>query len=370
MKVLYVSKSAVVAAHRDKLCWLKEHVDLQVVVPDRWAGPAEPADDGVAVTALPVLFPGRHHLHLYRGLGGAIERFGPDLLHVDEEPYSAVTLQSALHAGRRGLPFVFFAWQNIPKRYPPPFNAVRASVFRRAAGGIAGSEAAAAVLKHFGFGGPLAVIPQMGVDPTLFRPDPEARQEMRRALDLPPDTVLVGYLGRLVPEKGVDLFLDALSGVPGVHAVVGGQGPELERLRARAAREDLRGRVSFAGQVPSLEVPSWLAALDVLTLPSRSTPRWKEQFGRVLIEAMACGVAVVATESGEMPAVVGDAGILVPEDDTEALGRALHSLATDADRRGNLACLGRSRVTGHFTQERVIENTLDFYDEVLAAEAM
>ena len=139
MKVVYVSKASVVAAHRDKLRWLARQVDLEVVIPDRWHGPPEDLDasNGVRLTTLPVLFPGRNHFHLYRGLGAVMDRFQPDLVYVDEEPYSAVTLQCGLAARRRGLPFIFFAYQNIEKRYPPPFQSLRRWVFKRAVGGIA-----------------------------------------------------------------------------------------------------------------------------------------------------------------------------------------------------------------------------------------
>src|SRR5207244_2622460 len=103
----------------------------------------------------------------------------PDLVHADEEPYSAVTGQIAALCGARRIPFVFFGWQNIDKRLPPPFGALRRSVFARAAGGIGGTERAALVLRRGGYRGPLAVIPQMGVDPKRYHPDADARTRVR-----------------------------------------------------------------------------------------------------------------------------------------------------------------------------------------------
>ncbi|HSR43174.1 MAG TPA: glycosyltransferase, partial [Longimicrobiales bacterium] len=146
MKVLYVSKASRVAAHREKLRVMAERVDVTLVTPERWGGtPWEPApfDRTLEIRRLPALLHGHNHLHAYRGLGRLLEAGDVDLVHVDEEPYSLATLQAVRKARGRAVPAVFFAWQNIDKDLPPPFTALRRRVYRRAAGGIAGTEAAA-----------------------------------------------------------------------------------------------------------------------------------------------------------------------------------------------------------------------------------
>ncbi len=92
------------------------------------------------------------------------------------------------------------------------------------------------------------------------------------------------------------------------------------------------------------DVPRALAEIDTLAAPSLTQPHWKEQFGRVLIEAMACGVPVVGSDSGEIPQVVGDAGLIVPEGDVAALRAALLHLAEDSSLCERLAHAGRARV--------------------------
>ncbi|MEQ8329174.1 MAG: glycosyltransferase family 4 protein [Longimicrobiales bacterium] len=362
MRVLYVSKASRVMAYRDKLTALAARVDLHTVVPDRWPGvvdePADPAHP--TVECLPVRMAGHNHLHWYRGLGGVMDRVAPDLVHADEEAYSAVTLQVARLCAARRLPFVFFAWQNLAKRLPPPFGLLRGHVYRRAAGGLAGTAAAARVLRDSGFRGPVAVVPQMGVDPERFRPDPAGRTRRRTALGVGPGACLVGYVGRLVREKGVDLLVDAVAAVGDVHAVVVGDGPEAEALRRRAAGAGVGERITFTGGAASADVPGWMAALDVLVLPSRTTPTWSEQFGRVLVEAMACGVPVVVSDSGEMAGVAGPAGSVVPEGRADALAQALRTLLDPGlrEERGRIA---RARVLELFTQERVAADTVAFY---------
>ncbi|HET7322141.1 MAG TPA: glycosyltransferase family 4 protein [Longimicrobiaceae bacterium] len=369
MKVLYLSKALVVAAYRDKLNALAREADVVAVAPRRWgAHAAEPATPGAATLRLRrAWLHGRNHLHGYPGLGGLLDRERPDLVHVDEEPYSLVTFQAVRLCRARGIPALFFAWQNLDKSPPPPFGALRRSVFSSVAGGIAGTESAARVLREAGFTGPLAVVPQFGVDERTFHCDPRARCRGRRELGLEDSDFLVGFGGRLVPEKGVHLLVRAVATLPGVHLSLAGEGPERERL-ARLAREmGAADRIHFRGHLPSAVMPAWLAALDVLALASLATPRWSEQFGRILVEAMACSVPVVASRSGEMEQVVGDAGVLVPEGDEPALRAALERLAADPGARRRLADAGRERVLAHFTQTRIATETLCFYRQILAA---
>jgi glycosyltransferase involved in cell wall biosynthesis len=87
-----------------------------------------------------------------------------------------------------------------------------------------------------------------------------------------------------------------------------------------------------------------MSCCDALVLPSLTTPRWKEQFGRVLPEAMACGVPVIGSTSGNIPAMIGDAGIVVPEGDAGAVAAALRSLEESPERHARLAAAGRRRV--------------------------
>ncbi|MBX6364984.1 MAG: glycosyltransferase [Gemmatimonadetes bacterium] len=370
MRVLYVSKALVVAAYREKLRALAREVDITAVVPRRWGTePVEEGDAGVAILRCDAWLHGRNHLHVYPGIAGVLDCLRPDLVHIDEEPYSAVTLQLARACRRRGIPCLFFAWQNLARRLPPPFGALRAWVFENVTGGIAGTPRAAEVLRRAGFARPLAVIPQLGVDPVRFAPDAAARAAARRRLGVPDDAFVLGFGGRLVPEKGVDVLIDALARLPAVRLLlVLGAGPERPRLEARARAAGLAERVHFAGRIDSRRMPDWLAALDALALPSRTTRRWSEQFGRILVEAMACGVPVVASDAGEIRHVVGDAGVLVPEGDAAALAAAVAPLAADPGRREAFGRRGRERVLQRFTHERIAADTAAFYRALLPVE--
>jgi len=176
----------------------------------------------------------------------------------------------------------------------------------------------------------------------------------------------VGYAGGLLPEKGVDLLLEAAAGLPGDWEIrLLGAGGERKNLEDLARRLGIADRVNFLGRFPSHRMPEFYRSLDALVLPSRTTPAWKEQFGRVLVEAMSCGVPVIGSDSGAIPSVVGNAGLVFPEGDVEALRQRLLALMEDTELRKRLATAGRQRVLERFTQAAVAEATVAFYEKVL-----
>lgn len=376
MKVLMVSKACYVATYRKKLEELATlpDMDLTLLVPPYWQTGRNRAsleagnDQGYQTIVEDPLFNGHFHLHFYRHLPEHLARLRPDLLHIDEEPYDYVTF----HALRLGLRFgaraLFFSWQNLPRRFPPPFRLLEQHVLRRAHGAIAGSQDAAQVLRDKGFGNPLFVIPQFGVDEDLFT----TREGNRAAEPFTPGRPFrIGFSGRLVEEKGLLVLLRAVAGLKGAWELrFLGDGPLRARLEAEARALGLAGQFRFLGSVSSGEVPQHLRELDVLANPSltwlRGRTQWKEQFGRSLVEAMACGVPVVGSDSGEIPQVIGGAGLVAPEGDAEALRAHLQRLLDEPLLREELARQGRQRVEQHYTQRRIAELTYQAYLRILA----
>jgi glycosyltransferase involved in cell wall biosynthesis len=282
-------------------------------------------------------------------------------VHIDEEPYNLATWHALRHARRHGARSLFFSWQNLQRRYPWPFSFFERQVLRQADGAIVGNQEGLLVWRAKGYAGPIQVLPQFGVDPQEFQP---ARLAGPRSDGTQPFTV--GYAGRLVAEKGVDLLLRAVAQLSaGAHLHVVGAGPERARLEHLSRQLGLAGRIRWTSLIPSAQMPAMLASFDCLVLPSRTQPNWKEQFGRVLIEAMACGVPVVGSTCGELPNVIGSAGRLFPEGDVEALARQLRELWQQPDRRAALAVLGRERVIAHYTQRQVAEATIGAYHALL-----
>ena len=354
MRVALLSKALVVGAYQRKceLMAAESGVALTALVPDRWGAQRieRARTHGYDLRALPILFSGNFHLHLYPTLPAVLRALQPDVVYVDEEPYNLATwlaVRAACALPRRPR-IVFFSWQNLLRSYPPPFRWMERDVLARADAGLVGSAEAAAVWRAKGFTGPLTVVPQFGVDEEAFTPGPP-----RTGVPF-----TVGFAGRLVPEKGVDLLLRALAAAPTVHARVLGDGPQRAALTALAQSLGVAHRVRFEPPLPSTRMPEFYRALDALALPSRTLPSWKEQFGRVLIEAMACGVPVVGARSGEIPHVVDDAGLLFPEGDADALAAHLRALAASAALRDDLARRGRARVLSRYTMRAVARETV------------
>jgi glycosyltransferase involved in cell wall biosynthesis len=174
----------------------------------------------------------------------------------------------------------------------------------------------------------------------------------------------------LVPEKGLDTLIDAMeqlarSSIPiPVRLIIIGDGPDRSRIAQYAAK--LGNAVQLIAALPPQQIAQQLQQINGLVLPSRTTPVWKEQFGRVLIEAMACGVPVVGSDSGAIPEVMGNAGLIFPEGDASALANCLHRLMNSPELRAELAQRGLQRVQAHYTQERIAQQTVEFYRQVLA----
>jgi glycosyltransferase involved in cell wall biosynthesis len=122
----------------------------------------------------------------------------------------------------------------------------------------------------------------------------------------------------------------------------------------------------FFPLVPHEEVPALLRCFDVLVLPSRTTAKLKEQFGRILVEGMAAGCAVIGSSSGEIPAVLEDAGLVFSEGDVAGLAEAIGRVIAQPDLRAALRTRGRCRVREHFTWEVVAERLVEFYRRIHA----
>jgi glycosyltransferase involved in cell wall biosynthesis len=365
MRVLMLSKALVVGAYQRKaeeLAALPD-VELTVAVPPSWREPGaaeqhlEPRfTDGYRLVVLPIWFNGRHHIHFYPAFERLVAAVQPDVVHVDEEAFNVATYLAVHASVRHGARACFYNWANIDRRYPPPFSFFERYTFRHAAHALAGNEEAAAIIRRHGYAGPISVLPQFGVDPELFAPISEPAPRERSPF-------IVGYLGRLVPQKGVLDMVEALALLPAsVCLRLIGDGILRARILARAAELGVGARVEI---VPwTNDVPAELRRLDALALPSRTTRRWKEQFGRVLPEAMSCGIPVVGSSSGEIPNVIGDAGIIFPEGDLPALAAALRRLAEAPELRAELVRRGRARVLERFTQAALARQYAAIYRSI------
>jgi glycosyltransferase involved in cell wall biosynthesis/GT2 family glycosyltransferase len=290
---------------------------------------------------------------LWRALGDSW-----DVLDIHEEPFALSTAEILLVRAlrRQRAPYVVYSAQNLPKRYPPPFRWFERAVLRHASGASVCNSDAGRILERKGLPVPGRVIP-LGTDLDVFTPG-----TLPGRLDREADVVRVGYAGRLGSHKGVDVLVDAVALDPRLSLSLAGAGPLDAALRRRCAELGISDRVEFLGSLPTDRLPDFYRSVDVVAVPSLATPGWVEQFGRVAVEAMACGTPVVGTATGALPDVLGEAGVLVSPGDSRALAGALLSVATDTGTRERLvrAGLERARETGW-------DEVAQAYEELYAA---
>ncbi|MBV9848931.1 MAG: glycosyltransferase [Armatimonadetes bacterium] len=350
-------------------------LDLRVLVPDRWYEYGRwrraEAPEGAAYAftaervALPWTGPAQWYLHWYPRLAAILREFRPHIIDIWEEPYGLVSAQTCWLRNRI-LPqtkILSETEQNINKNLPLPFERCRAYTLRNADFAVGRNAEAVAVLRSKGFTGPAAVVPN-AVDADLFRP--MERAACRAELGYQPTDFVAGYVGRLVESKGLMEAVDALPHCPGnVRLLFVGAGDFKTDLEERARDLGVSERVRFLPARPLTDLPKVMNALDTLLLVSRTTPSWKEQFGRVVIEANACGTPVIGSRSGAIPEVVGNAGLIVPEKDPVALAAAIRDLADNPHRRNELGAIGRAQVEAKFTWARVADQMHDIYSQIL-----
>ncbi len=282
----------------------------------------------------------------------------PDIVHVEQGAYAVVYAQ-ILFLLRLFSPrskAAFFTWWNLPytprgvKKLTERFN------LSHSAAAVAGNEAAKAILQQHGFHQPIYVLPQLGMElPTVVE------RPLRST-----DAFVIGYAGRITKEKGVLDLVDAVSKMQtksNVSLYFVGAGDALEVVRRRAALNN----IPLTHQPPVMNdaLPAHLLKMDVLVLPSLSTPEWVEQFGHILLEAMAYGIPVIGSSSGEIPNVIGEAGLIFTEGDSLALARHLDQLLCEPQTCKTLAQTGRRRVDEHFTQDIIARKQAAIYDWML-----
>ncbi|MEI8233446.1 MAG: glycosyltransferase [Verrucomicrobiota bacterium] len=375
MKVLLISHTCQSATEgQPKAAEISARLDgkLLVLVPDRWKhygswrraqSPPRAAYHYVTgKTALSWTGPGQSYLHFYPRLAALLRAFRPDVIDIWEEPWSLVSAQ-VCHIRNRFLPqtrVISETEQNLSKTYPPPFGWLRAYTLRHADFAVARSEGALQTLRIQGYSGPAEVVPN-AVDPALFHP--MDRGACRQALGM--EGFVIGYAGRMVEQKGLMDLVNALPLLPAcARLAFAGSGDFTKALQKRLCALGLEARARFFPEQPPQALPQWMNAIDVLALPSHTTPRWKEQFGRVIIEAHACGTPVAGSCSGAIPSIIDRGGVLFLEHNAAALAAAIAPLCLDPERRHALGAVGRRQVLTHYTWSKVGEQMHRIYQSV------
>ena len=304
-----------------------------------------------------------------------LKSFKPNIIQVEQGAKSLAYAQLITLNRLLGLKAknIIFTWWNLPYTNKFPISLLEKYNLNNTHGLISGNQDGVNILRDRGYQGKAKVLPQLGVDENLF--SPQQQPDLRQQLNIDRDDFVVGFVGRFVPEKGILTLINALANLKDKNwkLLLLGRGELKAKIEQTAKELGIKDRLILVESVPHAEVPRYLNLMSTLVLPSETTYKfttltavgWKEQFGHVLIEAMACGVPVIGSDSGEIPNVISDAGLVFPEGDAVALKDCLRDSIEQPELRNNLAQKGLDRVRAKYTNKALARQQLNFYQELL-----
>ncbi|MDF5728819.1 MAG: hormogonium polysaccharide biosynthesis glycosyltransferase HpsO [Rhizonema sp. PD38] len=387
MRILVASHTYIVDLNCEKLrvlSQLEPEVEVTVIVPKHWKPggvqnriiETQYRDEG-KFRIVPVSNISQNHQGLLTfgaDIISLVRQFRPHIIQVEQGSRGLAHSQMIALNQLLGLKAknIFFTWWNLPYELKFPVSLIEKYNLKHSHGIIAGNQDGAKVLRQRGYKGSIKVMPQLGVDESLFTPTPQI--ELATELGIAQGEFVVGFVGRFVPEKGLLTLLNALVTLKekSWKLLLLGRGELQSELMRLAAENNLEERIIIIQSVPHNQVCNYINLMSSLVLPSETTYKfktltavgWKEQFGHVLIEAMACKVPVIGSDSGEIPYVIGDAGLVFPEGDVKALANCIVQLM-EPELAENLGEIGYQKAMVQYTNKALAKQQLEFYKDIV-----
>lgn len=281
---------------------------------------------------------GKQHFHLYINalkICRIIKRFGPDVIYLYEEPNSLVTIQFLILKRILNLKAKTIVWTacNTERNYKQMFKFfdVRRWLFdfniklssRLSDAAISISDDAAEVLFLKKWEKPIYISPTHFIDQNIFT----------LPINKTNPIIKIGIIGRLQYQKGFDLVIDALGGINKAFSLeVYGEGEDGDKLKALTIKNNIAHLCHWHGNISYRDMPGVFKKLDILIVPSREIGHLKEQFGRVVIEAMSSGVNVITSDSGYLPKIAGNLGLVFEQNNVEMLQYKIENLLDEKNR--------------------------------------
>ena len=387
MRILVTSHTYIVDLNCEKLrelSRLSSDIEVTIVVPKKWRPggvqnkiiePPKKIEENFSIVPISNFSQNNQGLLTFGAdIIELLKKFKPHIIQVEQGAKSLgyaqlITLNRFLGLKAKNI---FFTWWNLPYTNKFPISLLEKYNLSNTHGVISGNQDGVDILREHGYRGKVKVLPQLGVNEKLF--SPQIQPELMSKLAITNNDFVIGFVGRFVPEKGILTLIKALTGLPELSwkLLLLGRGELKEKIEQTATEAGIKDRLIMVESVPHDEVPCYINLMSTLVLPSETTYQfttltaagWKEQFGHVLIEAMACRVAVVGSDSGEIPNVIEDAGLVFPEGDAEALKNCLQQLIEQPELLDKLAQKGLDRARERYTNTALAQQQLEFYQEL------
>lgn len=387
MRILVASHTYIVDLNREKLrelSRLESGIEVTVATPRIWQPggvqnktiETQPLQEG-SFRVVPVSNFSKNNQGLLTfgaDLISLLRQFKPDIIQVEQGSKALayaefITLNKLLGLKAKN---VFFTWWNLPYNLKFPISLLESYNLSNTHGIVVGNKDGVDILQERGYKGPMVIMPQLGVDESLFKP--QTQPELANQLGIQESDFVVGFVGRFVEEKGLLTLVEALAGLLDKpwKLLLLGRGPLQSTLLEIATEKGIKERLILVESVPHDRVYQYINLMHTLVLPSQTTYQfktltaagWKEQFGHVLIEAMACKIPVIGSDSGEIPNVIGNAGLVFPEGNVLELRKCLNQLMENSELIGELAQLGYEKAMNQYTNKALAKQLLDFYKQI------
>jgi L-malate glycosyltransferase len=388
MKILIASHSYIIELNREKLrelAQLEPGIEVTIVVPKKWR-PGGVMNQTIETQAFQEgnfrVVPMTNYSQNNQGLLSfgpelitLLKTFRPNVIQVEQGVKSLAYAQMITLNKLLGLKakMLFFTWWNLPYETKFPLAQLERYNLNNSSGIVVGNTDGYNVLRDRGYNGPMRIMPQLGVDEQRFQA--QAQPEIAAQHGIQPEDFVIGFVGRFVPEKGLKTLFHAAAKLgnkrekPNWKMLLLGRGPMQAELQELAGELGFADRLIQIESVPHADVYRYINLMSVLLLPSETTDEfktltasgWKEQFGHVLIEAMACRVPVIGSDSGEIPNVIDDAGLVFPEGDVAQLTDRLTQLISNPDFAQAIGQKGYQRAMVQYTNRALAKDLLAFY---------
>jgi glycosyltransferase involved in cell wall biosynthesis len=387
MRILIVSHTYIVDINREKLralVQLQPDVEVTIVVPRYWYPGgvqkgltiSEPLDEG-RFRVIPVTnfsYNNQGLLTFGWEIIPLLWQFRPQIIQVEQGAKSLAYTQLIMLSYLLGLRAkkLFFTWWNLPYTLKFPVSWIEKFNLSNSQGIIVGNQDGAEVIRQKNYRGKIKIMPQLGVDEKLFCRQPQPH--LAASLGIKRHDFVVGFVGRFVEEKGLITLLQSLAQLQDFYwkLLLVGRGELQPLLLNIAAQWGIENRLVIVDSVPHTQVAKYINLMNVLVLPSQTNAEfktltatgWQEQFGHVLIEAMACKVPVIGSDCGEIPHVIGNAGLTFSQGDVRELRDRLLSLISQPLFAARLGHMGYDRAMAYYTNKALAQQMWDFYQEL------
>jgi glycosyltransferase involved in cell wall biosynthesis len=365
MKIAVVGHNFVVRENQkqlDELVSIDLSLDLVLITAKWWNENTRKTylerKDGAKypIYSLPSFFTGHNTLAFYiRGLANLLSAFKPDVIEVYEEPWSLFLLQVILikKIFRLKTKIVCYSAQNIKKKFPFPFNVIERYNFKNVDAIHICSDGIKTVLTEKGYRGLIKKIP-LGIDLSKFEFNPKK----------PTSKLVIGCVGRIVEAKGVFDLVESIKQIDNCQLIFCGSGSDEAKLKKFVQEQGLTDKVLFRGSLSFDQLIEFYQNIDVLVVPSKTTKTWKEQFGRIIVEAYSCGSFVIGSDSGSIPEIIDNYGLVFKEGDVSDLVNKIKEVQDDPERKLSIRREAESYVIDTFTWAKVAESYVALYREV------